>query len=53
MFTPDRYYMAEGVKLYCQETWRATFGKEGKAMVERYDLVTTGISLSVLPDCKM
>ena len=33
---PDRYYMAEGVKLYCQETWRATFGSEGKAMVERY-----------------
>ena len=28
--------MAEGVKLYCQETWRATFGSEGKAMVERY-----------------
>ena len=28
--------MAEGVKLYCQETWRTTFGSEGKAMVERY-----------------
>ena len=35
-YPADRYYMAEGVKLYCQETWRATFGSEGKAMVERY-----------------
>ena len=34
--TPFRYHMAEGVKLYCQETWRTTFGSERKAMVERY-----------------
>lgn len=32
----NRYYMAEGVKLYCQETWKRTMGANGKRYVEKY-----------------
>ena len=32
----NRYYMAEGVKLYCQETWKLAVGDAGKSMVEKY-----------------
>lgn len=32
----NRYYVAEGVKLYCQETWRQVVGDRGKQLVERY-----------------
>lgn len=32
----NRYYMAEGVKLYCQETWRLSVGASGKILVEKY-----------------
>ena len=32
----NRYYMAEGVKLYNQETWKRVFGSEGKSYVEKY-----------------
>ncbi|KAG7166267.1 putative HEAT-like repeat-containing protein [Homarus americanus] len=30
------YYVAEGVRLYSQETWRQVAGSEGKALVEKY-----------------
>ncbi|PIK43733.1 hypothetical protein BSL78_19410 [Apostichopus japonicus] len=32
----NRYYVAEGVKIYCQETWRQIVGEQGKALVEKY-----------------
>lgn len=32
----NRYYLAEGVKLYNQETWRMVLGTEGKKYVETY-----------------
>ncbi|XP_045581052.1 uncharacterized protein [Procambarus clarkii] len=32
----NRYYAAEGVRLYAQETWRQVAGSEGKALVEKY-----------------
>lgn len=31
-----RYYVAEGVRLYSQETWRQVTGAEGKTLVEKY-----------------
>lgn len=31
-----RYYVAEGVRLHSQETWRQVAGSEGKALVEKY-----------------
>lgn len=31
-----RYYLAEGVKLYSQETWRMFMGNEGRQMVGKY-----------------
>lgn len=32
----NRYYMAEGVKLYSQATWKMTVGAQGKTFVEKY-----------------
>ncbi|XP_072032350.1 uncharacterized protein [Amphiura filiformis] len=32
----NRYYVAEGVRIYSQETWRAVTGTQGKRMVEEY-----------------
>ncbi|PIK47878.1 hypothetical protein BSL78_15253 [Apostichopus japonicus] len=32
----NRYYVAEGVKIYCQETWRQIVGEQGKALVNFY-----------------
>ncbi|KAJ8045682.1 putative serine/threonine-protein phosphatase PP2A regulatory subunit [Holothuria leucospilota] len=32
----NRYYVAEGVKIYCQETWRLVTKDHGKALVEKY-----------------
>lgn len=32
----NRYYVAEGVRLYSQETWRQVAGTEGKLLVEKY-----------------
>jgi len=32
----NRYYMAEGVRLYNQETWRRVAGSRGKELVETY-----------------
>lgn len=32
----NRYYVAEGVRLHSQETWRQVAGSEGKALVEKY-----------------
>ena len=31
-----RYYVAEGVRIYSQETWRQVTGTEGKHLVEKY-----------------
>ena len=32
----NRYYLAEGVRLYNAETWKIVFGLEGKSYVEKY-----------------
>jgi len=31
-----RYYTAEGVKIYSQETWNAVTGGKGKQLVEQH-----------------
>lgn len=31
-----RYYVAEGVRIYSQETWRRVMGSCGRSMVQRY-----------------
>ncbi len=32
----NRYYMAEGVRIYCQQTWKAVVGDGGIKYVEKY-----------------
>lgn len=32
----NRYYVAEGVRLYSQETWRLVAGDAGRQLVEKY-----------------
>ncbi|MCL4127138.1 UNVERIFIED_CONTAM: hypothetical protein GTU68_045495, partial [Idotea baltica] len=32
----NRYYVAEGVRLYSQETWRQITGSEGRTLVQKY-----------------
>ncbi|TRY75172.1 hypothetical protein TCAL_14582 [Tigriopus californicus] len=32
----NRYYMAEGVKLYNQQTWKLTVGDQGRVLVEKH-----------------
>ena len=32
----NRYYVAEGVRVYAIETWRSTFGESGKQTVRDY-----------------
>ena len=32
----NRYYVAEGVKLYSQETWKIVFGDQGRQTVAKY-----------------
>ncbi len=32
----NRYYMAEGVRIYCQTTWRQLVGVRGRALVEQH-----------------
>lgn len=32
----NRYYVAEGVKLYSQETWKIVFGDSGRKVVSKY-----------------
>ncbi|KAG1649724.1 hypothetical protein GQR58_028719 [Nymphon striatum] len=32
----NRYYVAEGVRLYSQETWKLVTGTEGKELVEKF-----------------
>ncbi|XP_071441316.1 uncharacterized protein [Hetaerina americana] len=32
----NRYYVAEGVRIYSQETWRQIAGAEGKELVQKY-----------------
>jgi len=35
-----RYYMkGEGVRLYSQATWKMVVGDEGRAIVERYEVI--------------
>lgn len=35
-FSLKRYYVAEGVRIYSQQSWKMIFGTEGKHMVEKY-----------------
>ena len=39
-----RYYVAEGVRIYSQETWRNVTGNDGKRLVETYidEVVSSG-----------
>ena len=32
----NRYYVAEGVRVYSNETWRIVFGESGKDIVRKY-----------------
>ena len=32
----NRYYVAEGVRIYSQDSWRMIVGMEGKHIVEKY-----------------
>ncbi|XP_031559428.1 uncharacterized protein LOC116295668 [Actinia tenebrosa] len=32
----NRYYVAEGVRIYSQQTWKMVMGTEGKQLVEKY-----------------
>ena len=32
----NRYYVAEGVRVYSIETWRKVFGDQGKQIVSKY-----------------
>lgn len=32
----SRYYVAEGVRIYSQQSWKMIVGSEGKHMVEKY-----------------
>ena len=32
----NRYYVAEGVRLYSQQSWRMAVGSEGRALVARF-----------------
>lgn len=32
----NRYYMAEGVRIYCQQTWKLVVGSKGIHFVEKY-----------------
>lgn len=36
MMCLNRYYLAEGVKLYSQETWKNVVGDKGKDYVIKY-----------------
>lgn len=39
----NRYYVAEGVRLYAQESWRRAVGEKGRALVaEHIDAVVGG-----------
>lgn len=44
----NRYYVAEGVRVYSIETWRKVFGEQGKEVVSKYadDISTYYISQS-------
>jgi len=35
-FFVPRYYVAEGVRIYSQQSWKMTVGTEGKHLVEKY-----------------
>lgn len=35
-FLSIRYYVAEGVRIYSQETWRLVVGDKGKELVSLY-----------------
>lgn len=36
VLTTNRYYLADGVKLFSQETWRMFMGEAGREMVGKY-----------------
>ena len=42
-----RYFIAEGVRIYSQETWKQIAGTDGKTLVETYieNVVSTRIIL--------
>ncbi|XP_077991642.1 uncharacterized protein LOC144445871 [Glandiceps talaboti] len=42
----NRYYVAEGVRIYSQETWRRVTGNRGKELVETYIKDTVGYYIS-------
>ena len=46
MFTLFRYYVAEGVRIYCQQSWKMVVGTEGKQLVEKY--ITEIVSMHLL-----
>lgn len=45
----NRYYVAEGVRVYSIETWRKVFGDQGKQIVSKYadDISAYYISQSI------
>lgn len=36
IFISNRYYVAEGVRIYNQDTWRMITGQNGKELVEEF-----------------
>lgn len=46
MVTLFRYYVAEGVRIYCQQSWKMVVGTEGKQLVEKY--ITEIVSMHLL-----
>ena len=43
-----RYYVAEGVRIYSQQSWKMIVGTEGKHMVEKYITETVSIPSIVI-----
>ena len=46
MVTLFRYYVAEGVRIYCQQSWKMVVGTEGKQLVEKH--ITEIVSMHLL-----
>ena len=45
IFDNDRYYVAEGVRIYSQDSWKMIVGQEGKHIVEKYIKETVSCSI--------
>ena len=43
VFPFPRYYVAEGVRIYSQETWKQVTEEKGKQLVESYIANVVGI----------